>query len=149
GTAAGTTTLDFAPVNDAPTVVGESLTLAEDTVANFTSAALLANDSDVDNAHTDLSITAVQNAHGGSVSLDASGGIVFTPTQDFNGPSSFDYLVSDGASGVSVATVNLNYTPVNDAPTVVGETFAGQEDQAVTFTSAALLANDSDVDNPH
>lgn len=131
----------------APVTTGEAVTLPEDTVATFTTAALLANDTDVDNPHEDLSIVDLGNVQGGTVVL-AHGEVVFTPTPNFNGAASFDYVVSDGAGGLSAATVTLNYTPVNDTPVGVGEVFQGQEDQAVTFSAAALLDNDSDVETP-
>ena len=149
GLATGVATITFGGVNHAPDVVGETVTLEEDVVAKFTSAALLSNDSDLDDPHSALTVISVQNARAGAAVLNANGDVMFTPDQDFQGNASFEYLVSDGAGGLSTATVNLIYTPVNDAPVAVGEAFEGQEDQSVTFTNVALLANDLDVDNPH
>ncbi|RTL41664.1 MAG: tandem-95 repeat protein, partial [Burkholderiales bacterium] len=147
GTATATVTVHIGSTNQAPTVFGESLTLDEDTVARFSAAALLANDTDIDNPHSDLTLVRVGNPQGGSVAW-VNGEVVFTPTLNFNGLASFDYVVGDGAGGLSTATVTINYRPVNDNPTVVGEVFEGQEDQAITFSAASLLANDSDAETP-
>lgn len=84
----------LAAVNDAPNVVGELISGTEDTPIVLTQASLLANDSDVDGDI--LSISAVANAVGGTVSLDENGNIVFTPTANYNGAATFDYAVSDG-----------------------------------------------------
>jgi acylphosphatase len=147
GFTVGTATIEIAPVNDAPVLVGETMTLDEDTQARFTTAALLANDADVDDAHATLSLTAVGNAAGGSVAL-VGGEIVFTPTLNRYGPASFTYTVSDAAGEQRTASVNLDFTSVNDKPVVNGETFVGRRNTTYTFTQAALLANDTDVEDP-
>ncbi|MCA3176502.1 MAG: cadherin-like domain-containing protein, partial [Burkholderiales bacterium] len=58
----------------------------------------------------------------------------------------FAYTVSDGRGGHTQAWASLTLTPVNDAPTLAGETIDGQEDQALLIDAAALLANDYDVE---
>ena len=149
--ASGATAQGTAQVNTgnaAPTVLGETTTLQEDQIRTFSPAELLANDTDPDNAHTDLHITAVGGASGGSVVLNAQGQMVFTPTLNHTGAAGFSYTVADGDGGTSQASVNLTYTPVNDAPTAVGEVLSFNEDQVATINTAALLANDSDVDGP-
>ncbi len=134
--------------NAAPVAVGESTTLAEDQVRTFSPAELLANDSDADNAHGDLRISAVGGATGGTVALDAQGQVVFTPTLNHTGAAGFSYTVADGDGGSAQASVSLNYTPVNDAPVAVGESYTFSEDQVATISTASLLQNDSDVDGP-
>ncbi|MBN3962615.1 MAG: cadherin-like domain-containing protein [Nostoc sp. NMS8] len=82
-------------------------------------ADLLANDTDVDGGT--LSITAVSNAVNGTVTLNNSGNVVFTPTTGFsNGNGSFKYTVSDGNGGTDLGIVTvavgttLNGTSNND-----------------------------------
>ncbi|WP_395057389.1 cadherin-like domain-containing protein [Polaromonas sp.] len=152
GFTVGTASLDIAPVNDAPRLLGESLTLDEDTEAHFSIPSLLANDHDVDNLHSELSITAVAmdpaSSAAGTVQIVA-GEIVFTPMLNFNGGASFTYTVADGVGGSSQATVNLNFTPVNDAPVANSELIWGKRDVSYTLSQAALLANDADVESPN
>ena len=147
GFTVGLASLDIAAVNDAPRLVGEALALDEDTEARFTVAALLANDADVDNPHTDLVITAAGNASHGSVQIVA-GEVVFTPELNYSGTASFTYTVSDGVGASSQATVSLTFNPVNDAPVANSELVWGKRDVSYTLTRAALLANDTDVESP-
>ena len=149
GQVSTTVVLNLAPVNDAPDVMGETATLAEDNTLIYTQAELLANDSDVDNPHGDLVISQVGGAQNGSVEILPDGRIRFTPDADYFGPAQFDYLVDDGVGGQSLATVALDITPVNDAPRLVGEQVSLDEDTVITVSTADLLDNDSDVDNEH
>ena len=147
GFTVGSAHLEIAPVNDAPRLSGERLALDEDQVARIATAALLANDSDIDNAQTDLTLTGVAEAVGGTVQLQ-DGEIVFTPQLNFNGQASFGYTVSDGAGGLAQARVELDIRAVNDAPVVNDELLWGKHDVTYSFSAAALLANDTDVETP-
>jgi hypothetical protein len=149
GRVQGTAVIHLAPVNDAPVVVGETIAFDEDEIQMIDAAALLANDSDVDNPHAALRIVAVDNATHGTVALDANGAIRFVPEADYFGAASFTYTVADGAGGFTVGTASLEISPVNDAPRLVGEQVALDEDTVARFTQAALLANDLDVDDAH
>ncbi|WP_432241550.1 cadherin-like domain-containing protein [Herbaspirillum robiniae] len=149
GQVIGTTVVNLAPVNDAPNVVGETLTFDEDNIQTIDQALLLANDSDVDNPHTDLKIIAVDNASHGVVTLNQDGSIRFVPDADYFGAASFTYTVSDGVGGFTVGTATLDILPVNDAPRLQGETATTDEDQVIHFSVDGLLANDYDVDNDH
>ena len=55
---------------------------------------------------------------GAVVRLNADGTVSYDPVADYNGPDSFTYMIDDGQGGTDVATVNLDVTPVNDAPVV-------------------------------
>ncbi|KNZ31847.1 MAG: hypothetical protein AD742_15315 [Methylibium sp. NZG] len=72
----------------------------------------------------------------GTVTLNASGQLVFAPTADYNGPASFTYTVTSG--GVTeTATVNITVAPVNDGP--VNRTPGAQsaaEDAPLVFSAA-------------
>ncbi|MBC7951316.1 MAG: tandem-95 repeat protein, partial [Rhodospirillaceae bacterium] len=144
GVTVATTRVDVAAVNDAPLVGGETVAGVEDTTLTIAPVLLLANDSDIEGDA--LSIAAVGNATDGTVALDGSGNVVFTPTANFNGAASFQYTVSDGQGGLTVATARVDVAAVNDAPAVTGELLAGMEDVAMSMSCASLLANDSDVD---
>ncbi|MFZ2306350.1 MAG: tandem-95 repeat protein, partial [Rhodoferax sp.] len=149
GTAIATATVQVAAVNDVPDALGESIASAEDTTLVLTPAALLANDTDPDVA-TDgqtLAIGSVGNASHGTVSLLGNGSVQFVPDANYTGTATFDYVVSDGAGGTATATATVLVGSTDDAPVASGETVASQEDQTVTLTAAALLANDTDVDN--
>jgi hypothetical protein len=154
----GTVQLNILQVNDLPVVTGETMASDEDVVLSIDPALLLANDSDVDTdaalnqaagARQTLTISAVSGAQHGTVALLPDGTVQFTPELNYVGAASFNYTVDDGAGGQVQTTAVLNLAPVNDAPDVVGETININEDEIQTISTAALLANDSDVDNPH
>jgi len=149
GRVQGQVVVNLAPVNDAPVAQADVFDSNEDEVVTLAQALLLANDSDVDNPHADLVIVSVDNATHGTVALDADGSIRFVPEADYFGRAQFTYTVSDGVGGFTVGTASLNIAPVNDAPRLVGEQLAVDEDTQVRFTTEALLTNDHDVDNPH
>lgn len=149
GQVVGQVVVNLAPVNDAPEVLGETVSFNEDEVQTLSQASLLANDSDVDNPPTDLRIVAVDNATHGAVSLNPDGSIRFVPDADYFGPAQFTYTVSDGVGGFTVGLASLDIAQVNDAPRLLGEAAALDEDTQARFTASALLANDADVDNPH
>ncbi len=54
----------------------------------------------------------------GSVVVNSDGTYTYTPDADFIGLDSFVVTVSDGNGGFVNSTVNVNVTPVNDAPVV-------------------------------
>ena len=99
---------DIAPVNDAPVANPDTVAATEDTPLTIAASTLLANDTDVDG--NPLTITSVQDATNGTVSL-VNGNVVFTPATNYNGPASFTYTVSDGQGGSSTVTVTVNGSP--------------------------------------
>ena len=139
-----TVDIELAPVNDAPVGDDDTGTTPEDTPLALAAADLLANDSDLDG--DPLTIASVQDAVNGSANLNPDGSVAFTPNADFNGLGSFSYTVDDGSGSTAIARVNVEVTPINDAP--VGGADSGTIDQGTSLTLAAadLLANDSDID---
>jgi len=118
-TANDTFDLTVTPVNDAPVAGDDSASTNQNTPLTLLAADLLANDTDVDSST--LSITAVSNAVNGTVTLNGSGNVVFTPTTGFsNGNGSFNYTLSDGNGGTDLGIVTvavgttLNGTNQND-----------------------------------
>jgi hypothetical protein len=74
---------------------------------------VLANDTDPDG--DTLTVGSVTPPTNGSTGING-GGAEYTPAQGFNGTDSFNYTVSDGNGGTATATVTINVTSVNDAP---------------------------------
>jgi cysteine-rich repeat protein len=89
----GLVTITVTAVNDAPVAADDLAAVQAGNSLVVSHATLLANDSDLDG--DPLSITAVQTAVNGSVTLEATT-ITFTPTAGFVGNASFEYVVFDG-----------------------------------------------------
>jgi predicted glutamine amidotransferase len=143
-TAVGHVTVTVTPVNDAPTVVADTITTPEDTAAVINDATLLSNDSDVDSPS--ITLTGVSSPTNGTVVLSA-GVITFTPTANFNGTAGFDYTVSDGTLSTT-GHVTVTVTAVDDPPVAVNDSRTTNEDVALVISSASLTANDTDIDGP-
>ncbi|TLX79722.1 retention module-containing protein [Pseudomonas nicosulfuronedens] len=100
------------PVNDAPTTADQSKTTAEDTAVT---GKIIASDVDGDTLSYTLKAGSAP-AHGTVTLNAATGDYTYTPAKDYNGSDSFTVVVSDGKGGTVNSVVNLNVTPVNDAP---------------------------------
>ena len=66
---------------------------------------LLGNDKDWDSAAADLRILAVSEAKGGTVSLTASGDVLFTPEASYTGVMGFKYQVADAQNNITQVNV--------------------------------------------
>ena len=88
--------LTITEVNDAPTAVADSKSVAEDGSLSFPASDLTSNDSKgpANESGQTLTATAVSSTASthGSVSLSA-GTVTYTPAADFNGAASFSYTV--------------------------------------------------------
>ena len=141
-------------VNDDPTAVADSKSVAEDGSLSFPASDLTANDSagpanESGQTLTVISVDPITGQTHGSVSLVA-GTITYTPDPDFNGLAKFDYTVqdngtTDGAPDFKTGTVyvNVTVTEVNDAPTATDDSKTVAEDGTLAFPASDLTANDS------
>ncbi len=129
----------IAPVNDAPVGQPFDLTIAEDdgvlTIDVLGAATDVEGDTisvlEVNGTLMDMDGVAVT---GGVVTLDGDGNLVFTPDENFNGPVSFTYTLTDGVDSSTPATVDIDVTPVNDAPTAANFELEIDEDPAGALT---------------
>jgi Bacterial Ig domain len=109
-------------VNDAPVANDDTMSTNEDTPLVFAASQLLGNDNPgpANESGQTLTVTAVDQAVNGKVSLGTNGDITFTPATDFNGQASFEYTFCDNGSpsvcSEMLAIVNVTMSPVNDAP---------------------------------
>ncbi|EHU5133424.1 tandem-95 repeat protein [Vibrio parahaemolyticus] len=129
--------VDFtvAPVAD---IVADKATVVEDTP---TIIKVLGNDTFEDDGKV-VSLDTNNGPANGTVSVNPDGSVTYTPNDNYVGKDTFTYIVTSG--GVSESTtVEVNVTPVNDAPVAKDDIATTQEDTAVTID---VLPNDTDVD---
>ena len=123
-------------VNDAPVATNDTMSTNENTPLVFATGQLLGNDAPgpANESGQTLTVTAVDQAVNGQVSLGENGNIIFTPATGFSGQASFEYTVCDNGSpsecSVTIAIVNVTMSPVNDAPS-----FTAGADQTVAEDS--------------
>ncbi len=133
------------PVNDAPVANADSITIDEDDIDTFD---VLSNDTDVDTNETlnktpqSLpTILSVGTALHGTVAID-KGRVQYQPAENYNGPDSFTYTITDGTL-TSSTTVTVTVNQVNDPVVPVNDTATTTDEDPVTID---VLANDTDVD---
>ncbi|MDW1576451.1 tandem-95 repeat protein [Vibrio sp. Vb2880] len=130
-----TVNFTVAPVAD---IVADKATVVEDTA---TIIKALGNDTFEGNDKV-VSLDTNNGPANGTVSVNPDGSVTYTPNDNYHGTDSFTYIVTSG--GVSESTtVNVDVTPVNDAPVANDDTATTQEDTAVTID---VLPNDTDID---
>ncbi|MBE4468974.1 tandem-95 repeat protein, partial [Vibrio parahaemolyticus] len=130
-----TVNFTVAPVAD---IVADKATVVEDT---STVIKVLGNDTFEGDGKV-VSLDTNNGPANGTVSVNPDGSVTYTPNDNYHGADSFTYIVTSG--GVSESTtVNVDVTPVNDAPVAKDDIATTQEDTAVTID---VLPNDSDVD---
>ena len=137
-TSTATVTVTVTAVNDAPQATNDSKITNEDTP---TTISVLSNDTDVDVDALTV-ITTTSPSHGNAV-VNADGTITYTPTANFHGSDTFDYTISDGNGGTSIATVTITVASVNNTPLAANDVATTNEDVPMTIT---VLSNDTDGD---
>jgi hypothetical protein len=133
-------TIEVTPANDAPIAANDTVSVTEDTAVVVN---VLANDLDVD--EDTLVAKLVDGPSNGTVTLNDDGTFTYTSNLNFTGADSFTYRVSDGQSESGMATVTLDVTPINDAPTAAADNYFLAGTLTIGFANG-LLANDTDVD---
>ncbi|HCG5913129.1 TPA: tandem-95 repeat protein [Vibrio parahaemolyticus] len=130
-----TVNFTVAPVAD---IVADKATVVEDTP---TIIKVLGNDTFEGDGKV-VSLDTNNGPANGTVLVNPDGSVTYTPNDNYVGKDTFTYVVTSG--GVSESTaVEVNVTPVNDAPVAKDDIATTQEDTAVTID---VLPNDSDVD---
>ncbi|MDW1687718.1 tandem-95 repeat protein [Vibrio sp. Vb2899] len=130
-----TVNFTVAPVAD---IVADKATVVEDTP---TIIKVLGNDTFEGNDKV-VSLDTNNGPANGTVSVNSDGSVTYTPNDNYHGTDSFTYIVTSG--GVSESTtVNIDVTPVNDAPVAKDDTAVTDEDTPVTID---VLPNDTDID---
>ena len=139
GTASATITITVTatPGNSSPVAANDAATTPEDTSVTIP---VLANDGDADgDPLTVIAATAIN----GTVTINPDGTLTYTPAANFNGTDTITYTVLDGNGGTATSIATITVTPVNNAPVLVPDTVATNQNTPVTF---APLANDIDPD---
>lgn len=127
--------IEIEPVNDAPSAHDMDLNVLEDSSISFELQGTDSEGSIV--AHS--VVTAPQNG----VVTGSGSRRSYTPTEDFHGSDSFQFVVADESGATSdIATVSISVEPTNDPPIARSSTWVtGEDDPGVTIP---FKSSDSD-----
>ncbi|MEO0328859.1 MAG: choice-of-anchor C family protein, partial [Pseudomonadota bacterium] len=123
--------------------VDDTATTNEDTAVVID---VVANDTDVDGDSPQVDTFEGQpnaSANNGTVTLNGSGELVYTPNANFNGVDTITYTITDNNGGTDEGQVTVTVNAVNDDPVAVDDTATTNEDTAVVID---VIANDTDAD---
>lgn len=141
-------TIDVTDANDPP-VAGDDGPYAatEDTSLNVGAAnGVLNGDADEDGDGI-MAVLDTQPANG-FVTLNPDGSFTYVPDPGFDGTDTFTYHANDGTDDSNTATVTIEVSGTNDAPTANDDTFGPVDEDSVLNESAlGVLDNDSDPEN--
>jgi serine protease AprX len=127
-------------VNDPPVASNDAYGMISGGTLAVAEAGVLGNDSDPDG---DALVALLASGPAkGSLSLNPSGGFVYTPVAGFAGTDTFTYLANDGAVSSPAATVTITVNS-NRAPIAGNDVATTRKNTAKVI---AVLANDSDPD---
>jgi large repetitive protein len=140
-----TVTITVINVNDPPVAVDDVATTDENVAIDID---ILKNDFDIDNAIVASSVTLTSNPAHGTVVVQASGHVTYTPQVDFIGIDVFTYTIEDEKGLISEpASVSVTVIEVeNKAPNAVDDAI---ENSSLSPIAIDVLANDYDDDNDH
>ncbi len=154
--AAASCTLTVAPVNDAPVIEVNTLTVDEGQTVTVTGQTLHASDVDNTAAELGYTVTSVANGH---YALTVNGTVVttFTQAQVDNGEIQF---VHDGGNQAPAAQLTVSdgelsdsgnatvfFSDQNDAPVLTANSLTVDQGQTVVLTSSELAATDEEDDD--
>jgi hypothetical protein len=134
------TTTMIKPINHLPIANNDSAITNEDTSVNIN---VMSNDTDPDG--DSLNITGVTPARNGTAKINETNNniITYSPSVNFFGTDSFDYIISDNNNGTASSKATVTVSPLNDKPLAV-------DDKAATNigvqTNINVLGNDTDPD---
>lgn len=131
-----TVSIDVTPVNDAPVANAQSVSTPEDTTLN-----MVLTGSDPDNDPITFSVVS-SPTHG--LLSGVAPNLSYTPADNYNGADSFSFVTNDGLENSTPAAVNINVTPVNDAPVASSASITAWQAASVELT---LSGSDIDGDD--
>ena len=139
----GTVTVTVVNVNEAPTAIDNSGSLAENTSSGAAIATVSASDPD---AGDSLSYAITAGNAGNAFAIDSNGNITTTTALDFETTASYalTVTVTDGAGLSDTAAVNVAVTNVNEAPTASDNSGSLAENGSAGTAVATVATSDPD-----
>lgn len=137
-TVSATLTVGAKP-NTAPNAANDTQSMGEDETRNIN---VLGNDSDADG--DSISLYSVGSAARGTASKSGNYAY-YVPNANYCGSDSFNYTIKDSKGAADSATVTVNISCKNDAPTITGQSSLSlNEDTSITLSTSHFTISDPD-----
>jgi parallel beta-helix repeat protein/VCBS repeat-containing protein len=128
-----------------PVAVADTYNVAEDGVLTVAAPGVLSNDTYFYPAL--LTAIKVSDPTHGTLTLNADGSFIYTPTANYNGLDSFTYKANGRSVDSNTVTVTITVTPGKDNPIAVDDFYQTNQDTQLLVSAAdGVLKNDIDVD---
>ncbi len=128
--------------NNVADVVDDWFAMRHNQSITISAADLLHNDADPD--HDNLSVTISVNPAHGTLTQTSTGVWTYSPTTNYIGTDTFQYVVYDGASTSPAGTVEIEVK--NSAPQGGDDRFLMPHDRSFATTTPEIVENDYDAD---
>ncbi|MEM8679962.1 MAG: Ig-like domain-containing protein, partial [Planctomycetota bacterium] len=139
-------TIQVTNVNDQPLAMDDHFQVAEGD-RHIAAGTLSALANDVDPDSPTLSGLVKTGPRHGTLNWNADGTFVYVHDGSETLSDSFSYTVSDGSSGTDEGVVQIDVTPVNDAPVATNDSLSVAANTGeIVFVSSELLGNDYDAE---
>ncbi len=139
-----TVSIDVTAVNDAPVGADFSFSVEEDMSLEIAAPGLLEGATDIDG--DTLTAAIAMGPTNGTVTINADGSFLYTPSANFFGSDSFTFVVSDGVTTSAEQTVSIEVTAVNDAPVGADFSYTIDEDTVLEVAAPGVLEGATDVE---
>ena len=143
-----TTTIAVSTVNEAPTIIGNSFTIAENAMANTVVGTVISSDPDANDAPRYAIVSGNLN---GAFAIHATTGqlsVANAAAIDFETTPSFALVIRVTDQGLlsSDAVVNVTVTDIAEPPVAVADNYVVTGSRFFVSAQQGLLANDHDPD---
>lgn len=130
-------TITVNPVNDQPLASSIALSTNEDTILNSNISGY-ASDVEPDV----LTFSVASQPDNGTMSISASGVLIYTPNLNFEGQDVAGYSVCDAQGSCATATITINVLPINDAPVASDGDDSTEEDTVLNSSITSVYDSD-------
>lgn len=145
-----TTTITVGGDNSPPEAVNDQYVIVKNASLNTQQDGLnsiLANDIDADTSDVVSFVEVTSSVQNGELTVAQDGHFHYVPNTNFYGVDSFNYKISDGREGESIATVTILVMPQNSPPVAVADNYQLEEDSTFSVDAQnGVLSNDTDSD---
>lgn len=129
--------------NQKPSAADDFYSVVENGVLNIPAPGLLGNDSDPDGDTFAATTFFGSDPNIDTLSVQPDGSFKLEPDADYDGPITFDYVITDSHGGTDTGRAYVTVTATDPSTSIVNDEYSTDENHTLTVASPGLLANDT------